>query len=225
MKFKSVREWKNYCFNTHRPYTNNAYFRDWVKEKIICIFDYSRLRKEEIRNVKTGMENAIALIGLHLRVKYPKYKFYNLSLAVEGGNIASKVISKMVTAERRKSHNRYASIFIVDKPIKSPDAVLKYGEALTYVPEGVAIFAFDPLKRYSPEFLRNRAMHETFHLLGLNAHHEKTRVKGYKQQVSCNMKYNAPSGRLCKKCKDALKSFWKGIEYATKEQFIKNGTL
>ena len=224
IKFKSISEWKDYCFSTHKRYINNAYFENWIKEKSICIFNYSNLKNEYIKCIKSGIEKAIDLIGLHFRVKYPKYKFYDLSQSVEDGNIAGKGILKMVAAERKKRHNRYASIFIVDKPVKSQGAVLNYGEALTYVSEGITIFTFDPLKKYSSKFLRERAMHETFHLLGLNVHHGETKVQGYKQQIPCNMEYNAPSSLLCRKCKDALTSFWKGIEYATKKQFVKNTT-
>ena len=221
-EFKSMKEWKNYCFSTHRKYLNNVYFTKWIKEKIIYIFNHSNLRNENIKQVKRGIEKAIALIGLHFKLKCPNYKFYNLSLTVENGNIIGDKMLKMVASTRKRNNNCYASIFVVDKPIKSPDAVLNYGEALTYVSEGITIFTFDPFNKYSLKFLRDRAMHETFHLLGLNVHHEGTKIQGYQQSVSCNMENNAPSGYLCRKCKDGLQSFWKGIEYATKKQFIKN---
>lgn len=217
IRFKSIKEWKDYCLNTHILYITNVYFNNWIKEKNIYIFNYSRLRKEDIKHVKRGIEKAIALIGLHFKVKSQKSDFHDINMAVENENIISNVILETVEAARKHDNKCNASIFIVDKPIKSPYAVLKYGESLTYVSEGITIFTFDPLKKYSSKFLRKRAMHEAFHLLGLNVHHEKTKVKGYKQSVSCNMEYNAPSGHLCRKCKDALKSFWKGIEYATKE--------
>ena len=222
IRFNSIREWKSYCFNTHRKYLNNVYFTKWIKEKIIYIFNHSNLRNENIKQVKRGIEKAIALIGLHFKLKCPNYKFYNLRLIVENGNIIGDKMLKMVTSTRKRNNNCYASIFVVDKPIKSLDAVLKHGEALTYVSEGITLFTFDPLKKSSLKFLRDRAMHETFHLLGLNVHHEETKVQGYKQLVPCNMEYNAPSSHLCRKCKDALKSFWQGIEYATKKQFIKS---
>lgn len=222
INFDSIEEWKAYCFNTHKLYIKNVYFTNWIKEKTIYIFNYSNLRKEDIEYVKYGIEKAIALIGLHFKVKCPKYKLFNISPTIKDGNIISSAILKMVTAARKQNYKCYASIFVVDKPIKSPDAVLKHGEALTYVSEGITFFTFEPFKKYSLNFLRDRAMHETFHLLGLNVHHEETKIQGYQQSVSCNMEYNAPSGHLCKKCKDALTSFWRGIEYATKKQFIKS---
>ena len=110
----------------------------------------------------------------------------------------------------------------MDRPIQAADAEIKDGEALTYVVEGVTLFSFDPAKKYFNNFLRRRAKHEAFHLLGLNFHHEDTRVKGYKNGALCNMRYNAPTQHLCEKCKNALLSFWEGIEYATKKQFVKN---
>ncbi|MBI2652377.1 hypothetical protein HYX00_02825 [Candidatus Woesearchaeota archaeon] len=195
-KFNSIKEWKNYGLNTHSLYLKNQHFKKWINKKEIYIFLHFK--------VKYGNDNSVK-------------KTINLKEEVN-----SNELLKMIIEKRKENHKENADIFVFNKPIKSTNTLIEDGEALTYVSEGVMIFTFDKLKEYSRNFLRRRAKHEALHLLGINFHHEDTEVKGYKDDSHCNMQYSAPVKRLCRKCKDALVSFWKGIEYATKQQFVKN---
>lgn len=222
IKFKSINELKKYCFNTHSSYLKNPHFRKWINNKEIHIFNFSNLGKEELKHIKSGIEDAIGLLRLHFKVYFNNEsnikKFGNL----KDEKIDSNYLLKMIIKGRKKSHKEHADAFIFNKPIKSPNAVLRDGESLTYVPQGVMLFTFDAFKKYPHDFLRRRAKHEALHLLGLNFHHEDTKVEGYDNDTLCNMNYNAPTQHLCKKCKEALVYFWKGIEHATKKQFTKN---
>ena len=222
-KFNSIKEWKNYCLNTHSLYLKNQHFKKWINKKEVYILNLSDLTNQNVKYIKSGVEDAINLVKLHFKVKYGNdnsvKKIINLKEEVN-----SNELLKMIIEKRRENHKENADIFIFNKPVKSTDTLIKDGEALTYVSEGVMIFTFDKLKKYSGNFLRRRAKHEALHLLGINFHHEDTEVRGYKGSSHCNMQYNAPVKRLCRKCKDALVSFWKGIEYATKQQFVKNTT-
>ena len=222
IRFNSINELKKYCFNTHSSYLKNNHFRKWINNKEIHIFNFSNLRKEDIKHIKSGIEDAIAIVRLHFKVYFNNEssikKFSNLT----DEKIDSRKLLKMVIEERKKSHKEHSDAFIFNNPIKSTNAVLRDGESLTYVPQGVMIFTFDAFKKYPHDFLSRRAKHEALHLLGLNFHHEGTKIEGYDNNILCNMNYNAPTQHLCRKCKDAIVYFWKGIEYATTKQFIKN---
>ncbi|MBI2656290.1 hypothetical protein HYX03_00950 [Candidatus Woesearchaeota archaeon] len=172
--------------------------------------------------MKFGMEDAIKSARLHFKVTFGDGNSVKDILNLTDEKINSKKLLKMAIEKRKKNHKEQANVFIFNNPIKSPSAVIKDGEALTYVSEGITIFSFDAFKKYPCNFLRRRAKHEVLHMLGLNTHHEDTKVRGYNNEVPCVMKYNAPVMNACGKCKDALACFWKGIEYATKKQFVKN---
>ena len=216
--FNSIKEWKDYCFNTHILYLKNLHFRKWINKKEIYIFNFSNLKTNDIKYIKSGLEDTIKLAKLHFKVFYGDID--NFKKIINSGNkkINSAKLLKTVIEERNENHKEHANIFVFNKPIKSQDYVIKDGEALTYVSEGITIFSFDAFKDYPPGFLMRRGKHEALHLLGLNSHHEDTKVKGYEHNVSCNMNYDAPTQYLCRKCKDALVYFWKGVKNATENK-------
>ena len=221
-KFKSVKEWKNYCFSANSSYFKNPHFRKWINKKDIYIFNFSNIRKGHIQSIKLGIQDAIKMVGLHFKIHYSNDYTIKKVINLTNEKIYSNELLKMVIKERKKNHKDHAYIFIFNKQIESREDVIRDGEALTYVSEGVMILTFDVFKSYPHSFLRRRAKHEAIHLLGLNSHHENTSVKGYANGANCVMRYNAPTMNLCKKCKDAIVSFWNGIKYATKKQYIKN---
>ncbi len=221
-RFGSIKELKDYCFNTHASYLKNRHFRKWINKKGIYIFNFSNLRKEDIKYIKSGLDDAVSSAKIHFKVSYGNGNGIKEIIKSKYEKISSNELLKMVIDERKESHKECASILIFNNPVESPDYTIKDGEALTYVNEGVIIFTFDAFKKYPGNFLRRRAKHEALHLFGLNSHHEGIKVKGYKHDAGCNMEYNAPTLSLCFKCRSALVSFWRGIEYATKKQFIKN---
>ena len=221
-KFNSIEEWKAYCFNTHRLYLKNQHFRNWINEKEIYIFNFSNLRDKEIKFMKLGILDAINSARLKFKIYYGNNDKVKKIINSKNKIINSPELLKMIAKKRKENKKENAYAFIFNEPIESSGATIKDGEALTYVSEGIMIFTFDADKKYSYKFLRQRAKHETIHLLGLNSHHEDTKVQGYGHYAFCVMQYNAPAIKICRKCKDALTSFWRGIEYATKKQFIKN---
>ena len=217
MSFGSIKEWEDYCFSTHKSYIGNEHFKKWIHEKEILIFNFSNLKNKQLNLISSGMNDAVKIASLHFKILYGNTgRFKNIAHKTNSAELL-----KIILKERKKSHKSHASVFILNNPIKTKNYVIKDGEALTYVPEGITIFSFDPKMRYNNRFLRCRAKHETLHLLGLNIHHEDTKVKGYTNE-KCIMEYNAPTIKLCRKCKTALTYFWRGIMHATKKQFIKN---
>ena len=68
------------------------------------------------------------------------------------------------------------------------------------------------------------AQHETCHLLGYVMHHEDSKVSSYSGMEYCNMNksMNTAGPKICDKCLDELKFFWKGIEYRTGKKFFRN---
>lgn len=221
INFKSIKEWKDYCFKTHSSYLKNVHFRKWINKKEIFIFNFSNLGKEKIKHIKSGIEDAIKAARLHFNISYRNDGNAQKIINSKNKRINSAKLLKMIIKQRKEDKAENAYILIFNNPIKSSDAIIHDGGALTYVSEGVTLFTFSALKKYPNNFLRCRAKHEAIHLLGLNSHHEDTKVKGYDYGAYCVMRYNAPTMDLCRKCKDALTYFWKGMEYATKRQFIK----
>ena len=63
--------------------------------------------------------------------------------------------------------------------------------------------------RVNKEFLSRLGRHEGTHLLGLNMHHDESRVRGYTEPPDCNMYWRCSGTDTCDKCMDALKSYWK----------------
>ena len=211
MKFSSKEEWKEYCFSNHKTYLKNKYFRCWLKQKKVDIFNCSRLKKEELRLIKTAIGNALRLCGKGSKISINNG--INLDFAVKNGNIdGARVLSMIKKSRKGKFH---AGIFLVNRQVKSGRNVLNFGDALTYVSDGVTIFTFEPDVKYPKKFFRNEVAHEIYHLLGLNIHHYDTQVQGYGKLSKCIMEYNAPSERLCSKCRDGLISFWEGVKYAS----------
>lgn len=215
MRFNSAQEWKNYCFSTHKSYTQNKYFRCWSRKKRIDILNCAALKNNDLQKIKKSVENALKLCGPEFKISIANHSLNELDFAVEKGNLVGSRILGMVKKTRKKGKSCNACIFLVNKRTKSGKNMLKFGDALTYVSDGVAIFTFDPSAKYPKKFFKAEVAHEIYHLLGLNIHHYDTEVEGYGKLSRCIMEYNAPSERLCRKCRDGLLSFWEGIKNAT----------
>lgn len=222
MKFKSIEKFKNYCFNTHSLYLKNTRFKKWIGAKNISLFNFSNFNEEDLIHIKSGVEDAVRTARLHFKVRFCNADSMKRLPIPKNKEIISVKLLKNITKRKDAEARASADAFIFNNPIKSSNILIKDGEALTYVSEGIIFFTFDSCKNYQPRFLKCRAKHETFHLLGLNFHHEDTKVSGYKYTDKCNMVYNAPIQKLCAKCRAALTSFWKGIEYAKKRKFMAN---
>ena len=214
IRFDSISDWKSYCFNTHKSYIKNKYFSCWIKKKRIDIFNYASLGNEELNNIKISVENALNVCESNFKIQLFKRRFHGLDFAVKKEILIGSRILNMVKKSRKRDKSCNACIFLVNKRIKSDAALLEFGDALTYVSDGITVFTFDPSIKYPMRFFKDEVAHEIYHLLGLNVHHEDTKVGGYKNLASCNMECNAPSEVLCRKCKDGLLSFWEGIRHA-----------
>ena len=214
MRFSSKEGWKNYCCNTHKSYVKNKYFSCWIKQKKVDIFDCSGLKKKELGLITMTIKNALKLCckGFEIRLN----NVLDMGFAVKNGNIEGVKILNTVKKSRKKSKSCSANIFLMNKRVKSETSLLKFGDALTYVSDGVTIFTFDTKVRYPHSFFRNAIAHEIYHLLGFNIHHYDTEVEDYGKLSTCIMEYNAPSGILCQKCKDGLMSFWEGVKDVNK---------
>lgn len=140
-----------------------------------------------------------------------------LDFALDYGSLDGAKILEMVKKSRIMDKKCSAYIFLVNVKAKSGREALKFGDALTYVSDGIIVFTFDPLVTYQKQFFRSVIAHEVYHLLGLNIHHNEADVEGYGKLAECVMGHNAPSEQLCRKCRDGLLSFWEGIEHAIKK--------
>ncbi|MBI2542367.1 hypothetical protein HYV80_06675 [Candidatus Woesearchaeota archaeon] len=217
MKFDSAGEWKSYCFNTHKAYLKSKYFRCWLREKKIDVFNYSSLNKKDESQIMKTIGNMLKICSPGSKIRMFRRKFSELGFAARNGSLSGEKILKMAKKSRIKNKNCNAGIFLVNSRASSGKNLLNFGDALTYVSDGVVIFTFDPSVRYPKRFFKREVAHEICHLLGLNAHHKDTAVKGYGKEAKCIMDYNAPSEVLCNKCKDGLLSFWDGVNHAAQQ--------
>ncbi|MDP3765197.1 MAG: hypothetical protein Q8R04_01680 [Nanoarchaeota archaeon] len=216
MKFSSTEEWKDYCFSTRKSYTKNKYFCCWSRKKRTDILNCATLKNNDLQNIKKSVENALKLCGPEFKISIANHSLHELDFAVEKGNLIGSRILGMVKKTRKKDKSCNARIFLVNKRAMSDTSLLEFGDALTYVSDGVTIFTFDPSVKYPKKFFKAEVAHEVYHLLGLNIHHYNTQVEGYGKLSRCIMEYNAPSEKLCQKCEDGLLSFWEGVKHATK---------
>lgn len=217
MKFNSIDEWKDYCFNTNKDYLKNQYFKCWIKKKQIDIFNYTKLDEEHINEIKKAVENAFTLCNLGFKIKLANRRLKELHFALDYGSLNGAKILEIAKESRIRDKKCSANIFLVNVKAKSGREILKFGDALTYVSDGIIIFTFNPLVRYTKKFFRSVIAHEVYHLLGLNIHHNESYVEGYGKLAKCVMEHNAPSEQLCRKCKDGLISFLEGIDHAIKQ--------
>ena len=216
IKFNSIEQWKVYCFNTHKSYVKNKYFVSWLKEKRIDIFNCSTLQEKEVGYITQAIKNAVKIIDNNFEINLSKCNEDKLNFAISKGKLVGSKLLSTVKKSRRINKISKACIFLINKRVKSGQELLKFGDALTYVSDGVTIFTLNPSIKYPLSFYKNEVKHEMCHLLGLNIHHEDTEVEEYGKASKCLMEYNAPSEKICQKCKDGLNSFWKGVEYATR---------
>ncbi|MBI1934869.1 hypothetical protein HYS31_00365, partial [Candidatus Woesearchaeota archaeon] len=215
--FNSKADWEELCFKSSNGYLKNHHFRKWVNSKKIHIINLSNLGKDKVRCIGQGMKESIKLTGMKFKIieiQNERLKEYSklLDSCVHRKELKSSRLVKGAIKKRINGKTECADIFITNYPIESNGTLIQDGEALTFVPKGISIFTFSGKVRYPKSFLRRRAKHEGLHLLGLNIHHEGAKVKGYNNDASCVMRYNAPIKYLCPKCRVAIKSFWKGVK-------------
>lgn len=78
--------------------------------------------------------------------------------------------------------------------------------------DGCMILALPENRQNNLKFLSDVVGHEMGHLLGFPDHCDTFgEVDGYKYSPKCNMHYSVPSGCLCEKCKDFIRTWWQGL--------------
>lgn len=89
--------------------------------------------------------------------------------------------------------------------------------------DGSMVISLHGNRQGHTESLRCLAKHEAGHLLGYQLHCDENyaKVTGYPIARYCLMHYEYPSPRICQKCKDAIVSFWEGIQEKTGKRFFK----
>lgn len=105
---------------------------------------------------------------------------------------------------------QHADIYITAKPFLN-DSVSWGASCFKH---GAMIFALYGQRHQNHDFLRQVALHETNHLLGMYCHcDDYQNVQGYNYAPRCNMHYSCPSPDLCSKCVAFIRHWWAQVSY------------
>ncbi len=100
---------------------------------------------------------------------------------------------------------QHADIYITDKPFV--DDTVSWGAADFKF--GAMVFCLYGNRQHSQGFLRNVALHETNHLLGMYCHcDDYQNVEELSYTPRCNMHYNCSHTELCPKCTEFIRHWW-----------------
>jgi hypothetical protein len=113
----------------------------------------------------------------------------------------------------------HGDVVIIDRITSESDSwwggtSFEYGTCFIYVPRE---------RQKNIRFIRNVAKHEATHMLGYHLHHEDVHahVPGYPLVVDCLAFHRCSSTNICSKCKDAILSFWIGVQKRTGRNYFK----
>lgn len=107
--------------------------------------------------------------------------------------------------DESRGGRQHADIWITDKPFIND--TVSWGAAC--FAHGGMVFALHGQRPHNRNFLRNVAIHETNHLLGMYMHCDNYQnVEGFDYDRKCNMHYSCPSDKLCEKCRALILMWW-----------------
>jgi len=219
----SPEEWKKHHetqFSSSAVEGNDGktYFSiDWILGKEIRVFKCPGIRDVTALNVASSFQQLVDDIGLNIQVKnYGIDKTINnqLEISLENDRCDANILKRHLISN--SPDKPYASVVIIDKKLTFKD----YWWGQSEMKYGYALISLAGKRQDTPHMISNVSRHEATHMFGLEFHHDRTMVKGYRDQ-NCNFIENClEEDYTCPKCLDAITYFWKGIEKSTGERFF-----
>lgn len=192
-------------------------YTDWWIRKKIHIYHEPGIPRSAIKTIITAVDERIYQV-LHSRFTIKLDTNENFATQIEeatvNGHIDEHKLFSLASFGRRRDPYRggrqHGGIYITTKPFLHSPA--SWGAA--HFKFGTIIFALNG-RRYQPtNLLRNVALHETTHLIGMYTHCKTYQnVQGYDYHGPCNMDPDCKTGYLCPKCRDLVVHFWKQVNY------------
>ena len=144
-----------------------------------------------------------------------------MQATLQNGRLDDAALSKILENEEHRNPSKggipHADIVITDMVFNKHPT--DWGE--TRFNPGTMIISVPRHRQRASDSLHNIARHEAAHLFGLGPHHKKLySVTGYSEVEKCLMEYVCPTPIICDECKDALTSFWQGVEKQTGLEFL-----
>jgi len=140
--------------------------------------------------------------------------------ATINSQIDEKMLFKLALSESWRDPKcggqQHADIYITEKQFLGDRA--SWGAADFKF--GAMVFCLYGNRQKNQNFLRNVALHEANHLLGMYAHCDAYQnVQGFKYTPSCNMHYSCPSEKLCPKCTEFIQNWWLQVSYEYEQSY------
>ena len=201
----------------------------WVEGGEVRVFKTPSISDTTVNLCIGAMENTLREFGLFNRIEIEYYgphssalKEINLSID-ERGRLDIEKLSRILVAEDyrnpRKGGKPHADVIITDKYLSYGGRPQDMNWGSSNCLTGCMVLSLPGRRKHAYEFLPKITQHETTHLLGYNIHHDTVRVNEYNNDINCNMNWEASTLFTCPKCKNAVKSYWRGID--TYKQLIR----
>ncbi len=203
---------------------------NWILGKEIRIMRVPGVDGKVVPYVKAGIEELLNQLGLKLQVKdygvdETVIQQVNRSINQENGFVDGYHLSKELITEHWRDPTKrgtpHADVVLVDKYLTR--GTQDWGQAEFF--KGYMVLALPNGRQNSLDFIKHMAKHEAGHLLGFDEHHDSKYaiVNGYEdeQKLNCNMLWEASTLYTCRKCLEAIASFWVGVEKTTGQKFLK----
>jgi hypothetical protein len=195
----------------------------WVWKKIRVFWDAAISQQTVDLIVKAVDERIRETIGLSfdfsLHGAHPSAMKQVVDATVNGQIDHDRLFASALSEswrDSRRGGQQHADIYITDKPFVHD--MVSWGAADFRF--GAMVFCLYGNRQHSQSFLRNVALHEANHLLGIYCHcDDYQNVEGLSYSPSCNMHYCCPHEGLCLKCTDFIRSWWVQVVHEYEQSY------
>jgi len=195
----------------------------WIQNEIRVFWDAAISRQTADLIVAAVDERIKETIGLPFRFKLfgtHQSAMEQVAHATVNGQIDHDRLFASALSESWRDPKcggqQHADIYITDKPFV--DDTISWGAADFKF--GAMVFCLYGDRQNSQSFLRNVALHETNHLLGMYCHCDAYQnVQGLSYSPKCNMHYSCPSDELCPKCTEFIRDWWVQVAHEYEQSY------
>jgi hypothetical protein len=195
----------------------------WIRNEIRVFWDAAISQQTVDLIIKAVDERIRETIGLPFRFNlfgaHPSAMEQVADATVNGQIDEQRLFATALSESWRDSKcggQQHADIYITNKPFLND--TVSWGAADFKF--GAMVFCLYGNRQNSQGFLRNVALHETNHLLGMYCHcDDYQNVEGLSYSPRCNMHYSCQHESLCPKCTDFIRNWWAQVAHEYEQSY------